>query len=65
MMNVVIRFQNAMVVVFDRSGEQIPEYQGQYEEVKEGILRDAPQEVVFTHGFTNLGELRRVSRDEW
>ena len=30
-----IRFQNDMVMVFDKRGEQIPKYQGQYEEVKE------------------------------
>ena len=57
--------QDMMVMVFDKQGEQIPEYQGQYEEVKESILRDAPLEAVFAHGLTDNGELRRVSKEEW
>jgi len=28
----VIRFQDDMVMVFDKEGEQIPKYQGKYEE---------------------------------
>jgi len=31
MIKTVIRCQNDMVMVFDKKGEQIPEYQGQYE----------------------------------
>jgi len=62
---IVIRLKNNVVVVFDRSGEQIPKYQGQYEEVKESILKDAPPDAVFAHGFTNSGELRKVPREEW
>lgn len=65
MIKTAIRFQNNMVVVFDRKGEQIPEYQGQYEEVKERIQKDAPPDAVFAHGFTDSGELQKVSREEW
>ncbi len=61
----VLKARNSMVMVFDEEGEQIPEYQGQYEEVKERILKDAPPDAVFTHGFTDAGELRKVSREEW
>ena len=61
----VIRCQNDMVMVFDEEGEQIPEYQGQYEEVKGSILKDAPPDAIFAHGFTDAGELRKVSREEW
>ncbi len=62
---IVSRFQNDMVVVFDERGEQIPEYQGQYEEVKESILTDAPPEAVFAHGFTDFGKLDEVPREQW
>jgi len=62
---IAIRFPNNMVVVFDEKGEQMPEYQGQYEEVKESILKDAPPDAVFAHGFTDYGELRKVPREEW
>jgi hypothetical protein len=65
MIKTVIRFQNNMVMVFDEEGEQIPEYQGQYEEVKESILKDAPKDTVFAHGFSDAGELLRIPREEW
>ncbi|MBA7689341.1 hypothetical protein ES703_97847 [subsurface metagenome] len=56
MIKTVFRFRNNMVMVFDKWGEQIPEYQGQYEKVKESI---------FALGFTDAGELREVPREEW
>ena len=65
MIKTVIRSQNNMVMVFDKEGEQIPEYQGQYEEVEKIILRDAPPDAVFSHGFTDVGELQKVPREEW
>lgn len=33
----VILWQNGMVMVFDEKGQQIPEYQGRVEDVKESI----------------------------
>ncbi len=65
MIKIAIRFKNNMVVVFYEEEEQIPEYQGQYEEVKESILRDAPPDAIFAHGFTDFGELRKVPREDW
>ena len=65
MIKAAIRFQNDMVMVFDKNGEQIPEYQDQYQEAKESILTDAPPDTMFAHGLTDDGELRRVSREEW
>ena len=65
MIKSVIKTPKNMVIVFDKEGEQIPEYQGQYEEVKESILTDAPPDAVFAHGLTDIGELRKVSREEW
>ena len=65
MIKTAIRFQNNMVMVFDKEGEQIPKYQGQYEGVKEKILKDAPPEAVFAHGYSDTGELIKVSREEW
>lgn len=65
MIKIVIQFKNNMVLVIDKEGEQIPEYQGQYDEVKESILRDAPPDAVFAHGFANSGELVKVPREEW
>jgi hypothetical protein len=65
MIKVAIRFKNNMVLAFDEEKEQIPEYQGQYDEARESILRDAPPDAVFAHGFTNSGELGKVPREEW
>jgi hypothetical protein len=68
MIKTVIRFQNNMVAVFDGRGEQIPKYQGQYEEVRGSILKNAPPDAVFTYGFTDFGEFRelqKVPRVEW
>ncbi len=65
MIKTVLRFRNNMVMVFDKWGEQIPKYQGQYEKVKESILGDALPDTVFALGFTDAGELREVPREEW
>ncbi len=66
MIKSVYKWQDGIVMVFDKKGEQIPEYQGQYEDVKESILKDAPPDAVFSHGFWDEAELLKVvSREEW
>jgi len=65
MIKTVFRFKNNMVMVFDKWGEQIPKYQGQYEKVKESILGDALPDTIFALGFTDAGELREVPGEEW
>ena len=65
MIKTAIRFQNDMVVVFDKKGEQIPKYQGKYEDVKESILKDAPLEAVFAHWRDYETDIRPVSKAEW
>ena len=65
MIKTAIRLKNDIVMVFDESGEEIPEYQGQYGEVRESVLRDAPADAVFAHGFTDSGKLQEVAREEW
>lgn len=62
MIKSVIKAEKGMVVVFDEKGEQITEYQGEYEEVKEKILRDAPPDAVFTRVVYTL---QPVAREEW
>ena len=61
----IIKAQNGMVVVFDGKGEQIPEYQGQYEEVKPYILKDALPSAVFSYALDGETELKIVPREEW
>lgn len=65
MIKTVIRCPDDMVMAFDKEGEQIPEYQGQYEEVKESIFRDAPPNAVFGYLCDYEPELRKVLREEW
>ena len=61
----VIKAPNGMALVFDGRGEQIPEYQGQYEQVKPHILQDAPPDAVFSYAFNYESKLKTVSREEW
>ena len=60
-----IKARSGMVLVFDDKGEQIPEYQGQYEQVKPHILQDAPPSAVFSYAFDYESELKTVPREEW
>lgn len=61
----IIRLQNNMVMVFDGSGEQVPECQGKYEDVKAEILKKAPPDAVFHHWFDRMPESGAVSRESW
>jgi len=65
MIKSVIRCPNDMVIVFDERGEQIPEYQGQYEEIRERILKDAPRTSRFGYFLDYEPELQEIPRDEW
>ena len=49
MIKTAIRCPDNMVMVFDKEGEQIPKYQGQYQIVKESILKNAPLNAIFCH----------------
>ena len=61
----VIRCPNDMVIVFDENDEQIPEYQGQYQDVRERILKDAPPEAVFGYWVDFATDIKTVPRDKW
>jgi len=61
----IIKTQSGMVIVFDGKGEQIPECQGQYEQVKAHILQNAPPSAVFSYAFDYESKLKTVSREEW
>jgi hypothetical protein len=61
----VIRIKNDIVMVFDEHGEQLPEYQGYYKDVREKILADAPAGSVFNHWFGHSLEPERVTGETW
>jgi len=61
----VIRIKNDYVIVFDEDGEQIPGYQGHYNDVKAKILTDAPAGSVFNHWFGSSREPEKVTGETW
>ena len=58
----VMKSEKGIVVVLDEDGEQMLKYQGQYEEVRELILEDAPLDAVFSY-VTDRIEV--IPREEW
>ena len=64
-MKTIIRTADDMVMVFDSNGEQLTEYQGNYHELREKILRDAPADAVFVHWFGLEPEPEFVTRENW
>jgi hypothetical protein len=65
MIKTVIRCSDDMVMVFDEKGEQIPEYQGQYENVRESILEAASPDTIFKHLSDTEPRITETSRDNW
>jgi hypothetical protein len=65
MIRTVIRLKNNMVMVFDAEGEQVPDYQGQYEDVKDRILRDASAGTAFNHWFGYELEPKAAPAENW
>ena len=65
MIKTVIRAANNMVIVFDEKGRQLPEYQGQYEEVKRQILAKKRNTTDFVHWFGVSPEPDTVSKVDW
>jgi hypothetical protein len=65
MIKSAIRCPDGMVLVFDEDEEQVPHYQGQYREVKELIMKDAPPEAVFGHWLDFGADIITVPREEW
>jgi len=60
----VIKFRNGVVIVFDQDGEQIPEYQGHYDQVRDMILKDAPPTASFYQAEFQLhGD--SIPREQW
>jgi hypothetical protein len=60
----VYAFQNGMCMVFDEKGQQMPDYQGPTDEVRDKILADATPETIF-HSAVWGGSDRIVSRKQW
>ncbi len=52
----VIHWSNNTVMVFNREGKQMPNYQGVYLDVRDKILKDAPKDTEFSRGDWGIGE---------
>ena len=65
MIKKIIRLNNDMVMVFDEKGEQMPEYQGPYTDVRDRILEDAPAGAVFNHWFGHTIKPSVVATKRW
>ena len=65
MIKTAIRCPSGMLIVFDERGRQVLEYQGQYDEVKEKILKEAPPDTLSGYFLDYDTELRVVPREEW
>ncbi len=65
MIKTVIRIESDIVMVFDENGEELPEYQGYYRDVKDRILADAPADAVFNHWFGHYLKPELVSPECW
>jgi len=65
MIKTVIRLQNNMVMVFDESGEEMPEYQGYYHSVKDKIFADASNTSGFKHWFGYAQKPYKVEMKCW
>jgi hypothetical protein len=65
MIKSVIRCPNDMVLVFDDAEEQVPEYQGWYQQVRGLILRDAPPGAIFGYWFNYESDIATLPREEW
>ena len=65
MIRTVIKLSNEMVMAFDRAGEQLPEYQGYYQEKRWDIIGDASPGTVFAHWYGSADEPATITWYEW
>ena len=65
MIKTIIKASKDMVIAFDEQGNQMSEYQGRYEDVKQKIMADTGTEAAFIHWFGVLPEPQVVSKVSW
>lgn len=65
MIKTIIRVDGDMVMVFDENGEELPEYQGRFYDVKDSILADASPDSVFKRWTGYVLQPQTVSRESW
>ncbi|MFH1002596.1 MAG: hypothetical protein V1780_00435 [Chloroflexota bacterium] len=65
MISSVVRCPSNMVMVFDEDGEQLPEYQGMYPEVRAHLMEQAPPGTVFGHWYDSEADIVTIPREAW
>lgn len=60
----VILWSNANVMVFGDTGNQVPDLQGVYFDVKDKVLESSDANTTFYHGVWREG-CQRVDRKDW
>ncbi len=58
-------WQDGKVLVFNHSGQTLPELEGAYDQVRNGLLARLPEEVVFRWGDMNTTELSTITRQQF
>jgi len=62
--NEVIHWDDDTVSAFGPDGQEKPEYHGKYEELKEKILADAPEDAKWYKGQRPFG-VNEVKKEDW
>ena len=65
MVKTIIRTDDDMVLVFDERGEQVPEYQGRYSDVRDKVLANAFGAAEFFHWFGASRQPESVPAERW
>ncbi len=65
MMKTILRTDDDMVMVFDERGEQMPEYQGKYNDVRGTVLTNASESAEFYHWFGDSERPESVPAERW
>jgi hypothetical protein len=65
MIKTVIRINKDMVLVFDENGDELPKYQGYYQDVRDRILSDAQTNAVFKYWFGHAKKPDTVAMECW
>lgn len=63
-LKMAIRWQNDMVMCFDYDGQQIPELQGRYEEMRRKVLAASDRDTIFRTGIWNTAAYD-IPRNRW
>jgi sRNA-binding protein len=65
MMKKVVRTNRNMVFVFDENGEEMPQYQGTYQDVRDRVMGDARVDTIFTHWYGTSAEPKDIAMESW